>query len=80
MADAITIRHSTERDLADIRRLAALDEAHAPEGDSLLAFVGGELWAAVPLERGEAVADPFHRTAELVDLLRVRAGQERMAA
>jgi hypothetical protein len=75
--DAITIRHSTRWDRAALRRLAELDGRPAPAGEALLALVGGELRAAVPLAGGEALADPFHRTAELVDLLRVRAELER---
>jgi hypothetical protein len=54
-------------------RLAALDGRPAPAGEALLAFVDGELRAALSLAGGDAVADPFHRTAELVDLLRYRA-------
>ena len=60
MNGAITIRRSTPSDGAAITRLAALDDRPAPRGDALLAFVDGELRAAVPLERGSAVADPFH--------------------
>jgi hypothetical protein len=39
----------------------------------LLAFVDGELRAAVALAGGDAVADPFRRADELVALLRFRA-------
>ena len=74
--DAITIRHSTDADRKALLRLAELDEAPQPTGEALLAFVGGELRAALPLERGSAVADPFHLTGDVVDLLRVRARQE----
>jgi hypothetical protein len=73
MNDTITIRHSTGADRAGILRLATLDGRLAPAGEAILAFVDGELRAAVPLGGGDAVADPFHRTAELVDLLRLRA-------
>ena len=31
--------------------------------------------AALPLDGGEPIADPFHHTAEIVDLLRLRAAQ-----
>jgi hypothetical protein len=70
MNNSITIRRSTAYDAADIARIAALDSAHAPEGDAMLAFVDDELRAVVPLDGGPALADPFHRTAELVELLR----------
>jgi hypothetical protein len=76
MTDAITIRHSREEDRVPIARLAALDDRPVPRGQVLLAFVEGELRAALPLGRGELVADPFHLTQQIVDLLRFRAGQE----
>jgi hypothetical protein len=78
--DTITIRHSTRFDRAALRRLAELDGRPAPAGEALLALVDGELRAALPLAGGEALADPFHRTAELVDLLRVRAEPDRGGA
>jgi hypothetical protein len=71
-SDEITIRLSRPEDRVSILRLAQLDERRAPSGDSLLAIVGGELRAALPLGDGEAIADPFQPTAELVELLRVR--------
>jgi hypothetical protein len=74
--DAITIRQSTDADRKALLRLAELDEAPEPTGAALLAFVGGELRAALPLERGSAVADPFHLTGDVIDLLRLRARQE----
>jgi len=41
----------------------------------LVAEVDGELRAAVPLLGGAAIADPFHRTSELVTILEARAQQ-----
>ena len=76
MEQPITIRHSTDEDRKLIVRLAALDSRKAPLGEGLLAFVGDELRAALPLYEGEPVADPFHPTAELLELLRVRASHE----
>jgi hypothetical protein len=78
--DTITIRRSTPADRAGIARLGTLDGRPAPDGETLLGFVDGELWAAVALDGGEALADPFRRTAELVDLLRLRAGLERRSS
>ncbi len=75
MNDAIIIRRSTDDDRAAILALAALDSRPAPAGDALLAFAGRELRAALPLDGGTPVADPFHPTAEVVDLLRLRADQ-----
>jgi hypothetical protein len=75
MTAPIIIRRSTDEDRLAIVELAALDSRRAPRGEALLAFIGTELRAALPLDGGEAIADPFHHTAELVDLLRVRARQ-----
>jgi hypothetical protein len=76
MTEPITITHSTEADNQKVWRLAALDDRRAPEGPALLAYVDGELRAAVGLVDGQAVADPFHPTAELVEMLRFQARQE----
>ena len=76
MTEAITITHSTPSDSQSVWRLAALDDRRAPVGPALLAYVGGELRAAVGLADGQAIADPFHPTAELVEILRLQARQE----
>ena len=65
----ITIRSSSEADRAEIARLAALDSREVPADDLVLGFVDDELRAAVAVRSGETVADPLHRTAELVELL-----------
>ncbi len=77
--DEITIRAARREDASAIARLAALDEAPVPDGTALLGFVDGELAAAKPLEQGETVADPFRRTAELIDLLDLWARRSRAA-
>jgi hypothetical protein len=77
MKNAITIRRSTTGDAAAVARIAALDSGHAPAGDAMLAFVGGELRAVLPLDGGRPLADPFHRTAELVELLRYSVERDR---
>jgi hypothetical protein len=76
MTDAITITHATAADSEDVWRLALLDDRRAPAGPALLAYVDGELRAAVGLVDGRAIADPFHPTAELVEMLRFQARQE----
>jgi hypothetical protein len=70
---ALTIRRATAADAFALRRLAAIDSAAPPTGDVLLAEMGTELWAAVAVENGAAIADPFRPSADLVDLLRFRA-------
>jgi hypothetical protein len=77
MTEPITIRHSTDHDLVRVRELAELDGRAAPAGDMLLAEVRGRLWAAVGIDDGAAVADPFEPSGEVEWLLQLRAEQER---
>ena len=67
----ITIRDSRPADVSALRRLAALDSKTLPEGDMIVAEIGGEVIAAYSPERSRAIADPFRRTADAVELLRV---------
>jgi len=71
MAPEITIRQATSADAFSLRRLAALDDRPALRGEVLLAEQGGEVRAALSLESGRAIANPFAPTAELVDMLRM---------
>jgi hypothetical protein len=71
----ITIRRAGPGDAPALARLAALDSSHAPAGEVLVVEVAGELRAALGLADGHVIADPFRRTAELVSMLRMRAGQ-----
>ena len=76
--NTVTIRRATAADDLAVRRLASLDSAFPPTGAVLLAEMGDELWAAVSVDTGDAVADPFRPSGDLVELLRFRA--ERMTA
>jgi hypothetical protein len=69
----VTIRRAAAHDASAIHRLAALDSASPPTGELLLAEIGHELWAAVEVDSGQAIADPFRPSGDLVDLLRFRA-------
>jgi hypothetical protein len=69
----LTIRRADAHDAGALVRLAALDSASPPTGESLVAEVDNELWAAVEVESGAAIADPFRPSGDLVDLLRLRA-------
>ena len=81
MAPEITIRQATSDDAFALRRLAALDDARALHGEVLLAEHAGDIRAALSLETGRAIANPFAPTAELVEMLRVeRRYVERLAA
>jgi hypothetical protein len=75
MNGPILIREATDRDHAALVRLAERDSAGGPPAPVLVAFVGGEAQAAISLRTGAVIADPFHRTVELVRLLRLRATQ-----
>jgi hypothetical protein len=74
---ALTIRHLESGDLEALRTLAQLDSSRVPAGETLVAQVGEELWAAISVEDFHAVADPFRPTGELVFVLTERARQLR---
>ena len=77
--ESITIRPLREDDAAAVQRPAELEERPVPPGALLLAEVEGTIEAAVAIESGEAIANPFASSAEVVSLLRVRAEQLRAA-
>ena len=68
----VVLRRAQRQDANALDRLAALDGVRRPAGELMLAEVEGEILAAVPVEGGRAIADPFRPTADLVDLLRAR--------
>jgi hypothetical protein len=69
---SITIRAAGPEDVRALRRLAQRDTRALPAGELLVALVDDEARAAISLASGEAVADPFHRTEELVGMLTLR--------
>lgn len=73
----INIRFSTDSDRPSIAELAERDGHAAPQGEAVLAEVNGRIVAAVGVADGVAVADPFVLTSDTLDLLRLRAEQER---
>ncbi len=73
----VTLRYASAADADRLELLAELDAAGAPLGPALVAEVDGRLRAALPLDGGAPIADPFHRGAELIELLRMRASQLR---
>lgn len=79
-ASSLTIRYAGPADVSALDRLAQLDSRRAPRGAVLVAEIGGELWAALSLDDGHAVADPFRPTGEVVALLTERARQLRRAS
>jgi hypothetical protein len=71
----IAIREALPTDLRELMHLAELDSRPMPVGHVLVAKVDGKLRAALSVDSGELVADPFVATAELEQLLRLRADQ-----
>lgn len=72
--ETLTIRMAVPADAVALRRLAQLDSTPPPEPVAMLvAEVGGELRAALSLDGGPAIANPFQRTGGLVAMLVARA-------
>jgi hypothetical protein len=71
----VTLRLGVAADEQRLARLAALDSSQTPMPPVLVAEVEGQLLAALGLSDGTVVADPFHPTADLIDLLRTRERQ-----
>lgn len=79
--ETLTIRMAVSTDVGALRRLAELDSAPRPVPVAMLvAEVAGELRAALPLDGGPAIANPFQPTAELVAMLAQRARQLELPA
>jgi len=75
LPEPLVVRRVTARDAAAVRTLAYLDDCRLPEGPFLVAELGGEIVAAISIPTGVAMADPFRRTRDAVDMLRLRAAQ-----
>ena len=73
--ETVSIRRAAETDEVALAQLAALDSAPAPSGEVLIAEVGGAPHGAIEIATGNTIADPFHPTAHLVELLRERAAR-----
>ena len=76
----VAIRAASERDAAVLRELEELDGRELPVGRHLVAEIEGVAVAAIAVADDTVVADPFAPTSAVVDLLRVRARQLRVAA
>jgi hypothetical protein len=72
---SVTIRYARPDDALALLDLASLDSSYAPHGVVLVAEVDGRLWAALSLEDGHSIADPFRPSGELSFLLTERARQ-----
>ena len=75
----VTVRYARRDDAEALAALAALDSSHVPGGGVLVAEADGELWAAVSLHDGHAIANPFRPSGELAFHLLERARELRRA-
>jgi hypothetical protein len=73
----VVIRAATGSDAPALWRLAALDSSRVPAGDVLVAETEGTMVAAHSPATGATIADPFRRTAEVVELLQLRGAMLR---
>jgi hypothetical protein len=69
----VTLRPAGCADSDALERLAQLDSRPLPPGPHLIGERDGVVQAAICLRTGELVANPFVRTAELGELLRLHA-------
>ena len=76
-APTVVIRPARGSDTPALWRLAALDSARVPTGDVLVAETEGTMVAAHAPATGATIADPFRRTAEVVELLQLRGAMLR---
>jgi len=74
-ASSITIRPAGPADARSIADLAQLDSQRAPTGDVLMAFHDDQPVAAISVDSGQVVADPFRPTISTVELLRTSAAR-----
>jgi hypothetical protein len=75
----LTIRHARPEDEATLHALAIIDSQLPLSGDALVAQLDGAIVAAISLTDERSIADPFRHSADTVEILRLRAGQERRA-
>jgi hypothetical protein len=74
-AEPVLLRLYGVQDDEALARLAALEGRPTPNGQHVVAVVGGVLVAALPLGPGPTLADPFRPTAHVIPLLELRAKQ-----
>jgi hypothetical protein len=71
----VVVRLATGVDRRALERLAQLDSAPLPGGSIMMGELHGRPVAAVSLADETVIADPFVRTSEIVELVRLRAKQ-----
>jgi len=70
---AVAIRLAEADDARVLKNLAELDEESELSGQTLLALMDGEVVAAMSLDDGRVVSNPFVATSDAVSLLKLRA-------
>jgi len=73
-ANAYVIRLAGDHDDDELARLAEVDSAEPIEHPILIGEIDGRPAAALDLDSGRVIADPFVPTAALLVHLRMRAG------
>ncbi len=73
----LLIREATDADAPGLLRLARLDSSRPPAGRIIVAEDRGTMVAAMSIDDGATIADPFRATAPVVAMLRLRAEQVR---
>jgi len=73
--DSVAVRLARAEDASAISRIASLDGKKVPEGQILVAEADREIIAALAIDGGQAVADPFRWTSDVVALMEMRAEQ-----
>jgi hypothetical protein len=75
MESTLTLRPAGPGDKAEVARVAELDSRRPPTSPTMVAELDGRLVAAISLDDGAVVADPFEPTADIVHALRLRREQ-----
>jgi len=76
----LTIRRATHEDDQPLSALAIVDSSLPLSGEVLVAQLDDAVVAAISLTDGRTIADPFRPSADTVEILRLRARQERRRA
>src|SRR3954454_20367434 len=79
-ANAHVIRPATEEDVRALSQLAQLDSQRPLGGNVLIGEIDGDPAAAISLNENRVISDPFQRTVQLAQMLRMRAASLTAAA
>lgn len=77
---SVVMREATEDDRGALLQLASMDDQGSLRGRILVAESGERILAAISVDSGRTIADPWSHTDGLVHLLALRAEQLRASA